>query len=321
MNLAPHLNKTITPTPITAIHHFFKDLSRYRVWLKRDDLTGLELSGNKVRKLDFLLAEARAEDAERIITCGGVHSNHCRSTAFYATQLGLKTTLVLRGTEPKIKTGNYLLNEVLDADIHLISAREYEKVDEVMAEIREAASEKAYIIPEGGSNEIGAWGYVKAFMEISEQISVHNLPIDTIAVATGSGGTHAGLLLGKLLSKSPLNVVSVNVCDDADFFVRKIGTIIERFCRRYNYHLNWQDTDIHIIDGFVGEGYGLIGPTETDLIRRFARSEGIIIDPVYGAKAMRGLEVHLKQGTFPGENILFIHTGGIFGLFSYHEQL
>ncbi len=319
MHLPAHSELSRLPTPVIPFEHFFGSLKKYKLWLKRDDLTGLELSGNKVRKLDFLMNEARLAGAERIITCGGLQSNHCRSAAFFAKQCGMKSTLVLRGQEPEIPTGNYLLNHLLGIDIHFVDQEAYRHADQVMQRIAQNAGEKCYIIPEGGSNEVGAWGYVKCFQEITGQSQAMNVKWDTIVTATGSGGTHAGLLLGKLLLKSDVNIITVNVCDDAGFFKDKIDAIMRRFCERYNLELNWTEEDIQIIDGYVGEGYGLIGRRETEVIRRMAETEGIIIDPVYGAKALAGLDDQLQQGQIPGEKILFIHTGGIFGLFPHWQ--
>lgn len=316
MDNAQRLQMANLPTPIMRTQRFFNDLSDYEVFIKRDDFTGLELSGNKVRKLNYLFNEALRQGSKRVMTCGGVQSNHCRATAFYATKLGLKTSLFLRGSAPEQWTGNLLLNKLLGAEIHFITAEEYKTVNERMADYATELSDPAYIIPEGGSNEIGAWGYVDAFREIIDQ----DAGFDTIVVPSGSGGTHAGLLLGKLLNKHAVNVYSVNVCDDETFFVNKIDTIMHRFCDRYKADLHWDRSDIHVLDGFVGRGYALIGQSEADLITRFARVEGIIIDPVYGAKTLLGLRYHLQQGTIPGKRILYIHTGGVFGLFPFHEM-
>ncbi len=316
MKYPPHFQHAHLPTPIVPLQKFFDFPHSQHIYFKRDDLTGIELSGNKVRKLDFLLKDALEQGAQRVITCGGMQSNHCRSTAFYATQLGLKTTLVLRGSAPERAEGNFLLNRILDVDIRLVSAEEYKRVDEIMAELAAQSAEPAYVIPEGGSNEVGAWGYIKAFDELVRQ----KPDTDTIVVATGSGGTQTGLILGKLLSGSPVTIVSVNVCDDADYFVRKIDATMRAFCERYHKKLHWTAEDIQVIDGFVGEGYGLISGRETEVIRRLAQREGIIIDPVYGAKALAGFEHLLKQGTIKGREIVFIHTGGVFGLFPYAER-
>jgi len=316
MKLPAHLNYAHLPTPIIPIERFFNGFPEYEIKLKRDDFTGLELSGNKVRKLDFLFKDAQSQGAKHVLTCGGLQSNHCRATAFYATKLGMKTTLVLRGKMPENPTGNLLLNLLLGVPITFMTDQEYKQADQIMADIAEKLPDPAYIIPEGGSNEIGAWGYVKAFNEIIQQDS----NVDTIVSATGSGGTHAGLLLGKLMSGSPGNIISVNVCDDEDYFKQKIDSILKRFGDRYGISLNWHKEDIKILDGFVGKGYAKIDNKEADFIKRFAHSEGIVMDPVYGVKALMGLEHNLKQGNIPGRKILFIHTGGTFGLFHYGDM-
>jgi len=316
MKFPEHFNNAYLPTPVIPFSRFFKDIKGYNVWLKRDDLTGIELSGNKVRKLDFLLKEASDQGAEYIITCGGLQSNHCRTTAFYAAQLGMKSVLVLRGTPEEIPTGNYFMNLLLDTDIRFVTPEDYQQADALMEKVAEELPGKAYIIPEGGSNETGAWGYIKAFYEIEKQGK-----FDTIVTATGSGGTHCGLLLGKLLAKSSVEVISVNVCDDAEFFRTKIDNVMHKFCSKYGYNLDWSTDDIKIVDGFTGEGYGLISEAETNIIRRLAAAEGLLIDPVYGAKALIGFEEHLKKNAIPGKKIMFIETGGIFGLFPLWKEI
>ncbi len=317
MQLPKHLTFTHAPTPIERLGHFSDQYAPYEIFLKRDDLTGAELTGNKVRKLDFLMADALDHGAQRIITCGGIQSNHCRATAFYAQKLGLKTTLVLKGEKPAVPTGNYLLNMLLGVDIKTITIEAYQHVDALMTDLSESYSELCYIIPEGGSNHIGAWGYAKAFSEILQQMP----DVETIVVATGSGGTHAGLLLGRLLLQKDIHIVSVNVCDDAAFFKKKIVTILEMVRKHYNLHFPINEEDVHIIDGYVGAGYAQIGLKEIQALKRVAQREGFVLDPVYGIKAWLGFEDALKERTLPGSKILFIHTGGIFGLFPFADRL
>lgn len=313
-------NFGIYPTPISQIKTFFKNENNYNVWIKRDDLTGLELSGNKVRKLEYIFTDAESKKAKQIITCGGIQSNHCRTTAFLASKLQLACTLFLRGEVPKIKTGNFLLNSILNAKIKIVTKEEYKSIDKIMDEYAKVIRNNAYVIPEGGSNEIGVWGYIECFFEILKQIKDQKIKIETIVVPTGSGGTHAGLLLGKILAGSNIEIISINVCDSSEFFVEKINDIITRFFERYDIDGNFVKKDIKIFDGFVGEGYGLITETETNIIKRFAQAEAIIIDPVYTAKALNGIEKLMKKRHIPGKNILFVHTGGIFGLFGIGEK-
>jgi D-cysteine desulfhydrase len=319
MKFPNHFNFTQPDTPVTPFEKFFKHKFKKKIWLKRDDLTGLELSGNKVRKLDFLLARAVNEGCDHLITCGGIQSNHCRTTAFYAAKLGLKSTLVLKGEVPDKLEGNFLLNTLAGAEIKFVTPEEYKNVETIMDQIATNHSGKSFIIPEGGSNETGAWGYLKCFLEIQRQFENMQQPLDTIVFATGSGGTHAGLLAAKLLQKSRINIISVNVCDNAVFFKNKITSIINTLAKNYHMDIKCAETDVHIIDGFAGAGYGVVSEKEIEIISRLAKTEGILIDPVYGAKALYGFETSLEKGKIPGEHILFIHTGGVFGLFPYGQ--
>jgi D-cysteine desulfhydrase len=310
----------IYPTPIIPINNFFCLSNKYNVWIKRDDLTGLELSGNKVRKLEYIFADAAISNSNHVITCGGIQSNHCRTTAFLATRLQYDCTLFLKGQIPPIKSGNYLLNSILNVKIKNVTNEEYQAIDNIMAQAAQEINNTTYVIPEGGSNEIGVWGYIECFSEILKQIKEQNINIDTIIVPTGSGGTHAGLLLGKYIFNSDIEIISINVCDSSQFFINKINNIINKFASINNLFFNFNIDDIKIFDGYVGEGYGIVTVRETDIIKRFAMAEGIIIDPVYTAKALIGLEDLMKTESIPGKNILFIHTGGIFGLFSIGKK-
>ena len=319
ISIPKSMDLTQADTPIVEI----SSLKNTQLYLKRDDLTGMELSGNKIRKLDFLLQQALEESAHGIITCGGLQSNHCRAAAYAGTKLGLDTILFLRGKSKEHPTGNHFLNQLVGATIHYITPEEYLDVDSMMnkkSEEMETQGKHFYVIPEGGSNEIGAWGYITCFYEIVRQLEESHISIDAVAVSTGSGGTHAGLMIGKLLKNSDVDIISINVCDDAKFFQNKILRIIKKFEKKYNQHFDLVDDDIVVYDGFVGSGYGVIGDQEVDMIKRFARREGIILDPVYTAKAYLGLEQLIMQGQLTYKNILFIHTGGIFGLFPLAGQ-
>jgi len=313
MKYIEHFNLTHLNTPLQRLN--FKPASN-QIFVKRDDLTGIELSGNKVRKLDFLLKEAIDQGATRIITCGGLQSNHCRATAFAATKLGLKTTLVLKSSSPQIMvTGNLLLNKIVNADIKIISNEEYQNVDEIMAELSANYTENCYIIPEGGSNARGAWGYVKAFEEIVNQMP----DVDVVVVPTGSGGTHAGLLIGKWLMNHSCQIVSVNVCDDAPFFKQKIAGIVKDFKSQFAPDLQIVENEIEIVDGFVGAGYGQVTEKEITAIKSVAQNFGFLLDPVYTVKAWLGFEKLLADGFWQEKKIIFIHTGGVFSLFAYSQ--
>ncbi len=319
-NYPEHFNLSHLPTPLIKLKTTSSILP-YNLLIKRDDFTGIEFSGNKIRKLDFLLKDAVENGASRIITCGGVQSNHCRTTAFAANRVGLKTTLVLKGSAPGLSTGNFLLAKMSGADIIFITEEEYQSVDKFMDNLAMESKEKVYIIPEGGSNEIGAWGYVKCFFEILDQLKNSDLICDTIVVATGSGGTHAGLLAGKIIAKSDINIVSLNVCDDANYFIKKVDTILERLKDRYDSTFSWKKSDIKIIDGFVGNGYGAVSGKEETLLLKIAQQDGLIFDLVYGIKAFGGMLNLMEKKQFPGKDIIFIHTGGVFGVFPYWQEV
>ena len=185
----------------------------------------------------------------------------------------------------------------------------------------EQGNNKPYIIPEGGSNSHGAWGYISCFQEICYQVEKQSLPIELVVVATGSGGTHAGLLLGKLLTGSSIEVASINVTADASYFKNRIYDILADFSNHHQITNTFQPEHIVVYDGFVGQGYGKISNAEIDIIKIFAKCEGILLDPVYTAKAMIGLETLITSKQIESKNILFIHTGGIFGLFPHAKHL
>lgn len=319
--VSPHrLHLARTPTPIQKLSSLSAELSGPEIFVKRDDLTGLGLSGNKVRKLEYCIAEALEQECDSLITTGGIGSNHARATAVAARQLGLDPFLLLRGQREEVPDGNYFLDSILGATTTFITAEQYPHNEDIMADMAAELSKKGkrpYVIPEGASNEIGAWGYYTTAKEIHEQILQENLPdFDAIIVATGSGGTQAGLLLGLQYYQMDIPVYGINVCDDEEYFRLRISRIMELFADRYSYPLPVPFDQINMIDGYVGEGYALSRPDELDTIRLVARREGIFLDPVYTGKAMHGLIGEIGKERFrKGMNLLFIHTGGIFGLF------
>lgn len=313
-----------TPTPIEKLSKLSQELGGPEIYVKRDDLTGVELSGNKVRKLEFLAADAVSKGADTLITCGGIQSNHARATAIVATRLGMRSFLVLRGQEGSTPDGNLFLDYLAGAEVKFISPEEYETVDEIMEEVAEELRErgqKPYIIPEGASNEIGVLGYLKAMGEIKQQLEKQGLKIDHLITAVGSGGTLAGLLLGRIVFGLETEIYGINVCRSKEYFVDHIYEILNRAQRRYRLNLEFKKGDIKVIEGYVGRGYALSRIEEVKLIRKVAQMEGIFLDPVYTGKAMFGLLDQIKKGRFrKGERILFLHTGGIFGLFPTREM-
>lgn len=291
-----------------------------RFWLKRDDQTGSELMGNKVRKLEYLLAEAQAQNATHVITCGGEQSNHARATAMAAAQLGMKSVLVLRcddpGNPPRA-TGNILLDELVGAEIQWISRAQWRDRDRLMQEAAARVDGTPYIVPEGGSNALGSWGYIRAMRELVVDLCDVPKPC-TIVYACGSGGTGAGLIMGlKLLRPEGIRVAGVNVCDDRAYFVNSISRICADAERRWRLGANVTEADIEIVDGHVGAGYARSRPEELATIRELCRSDGVVLDPVYTGKAFHGVCMELDRDPARfGATVAFLHTGGMFGLFA-----
>ena len=308
------------PTRIEKLDKLTSVLGGPEIYIKRDDQTGTEFSGNKVRKLEYSVKEALDMGCNYLITCGGVQSNHCRATAAAAAKLGMKSCLVLRGDAGSEAEGNLLIDRLLGADIRFITAEEYsDQRTEIMEAIKRETDDKgfkAYIIPEGASNGIGSFGYYTAMEEIIEQEKELGIHFDCIVLATGSGGTYSGLWLANKLLGHSSDVYGICVGGDAGYFKARIPEILFESMEYMDVKIPVSPEDINIIDGYVGRGYALSRPEELRFIHGFAELEGIILDPVYTGKAMYGLTEEIKKGKFKNyKNILFIHTGGLFGLF------
>jgi D-cysteine desulfhydrase len=313
------------PTPVQKLERMTALLGGPEIYMKRDDLTGSGLSGNKVRKLEYLLADALEKEADTLITCGGIQSNHARATAIAAARNGMGTVLVLRGESVTPYDGNVLLDRMVGAEIRLITPQQYaERVNEIMSQAAvdlHGEGRRPYVIPEGGSNPIGVWGYIRASGEIKDQLEKMEWQPDVIVTAVGSGGTHAGLSIGNKLLDLPARVVGFNVCDTAEHFQALIGRLATETIERYELPVQLQADEVDIIDGYVGRGYALSRSEELKLIRTVAREEGIFLDPVYTGKAFYGLADQIRQGRFKkGQKILFLHTGGIYGLFTPEKR-
>jgi len=308
-----------TPTPIERLSRLEKLFEGPELWVKRDDLTGTGITGNKVRKLEFLCAEAQREKCDVLITCGGVQSNHARATAVAAAKLGMKSHLVLRNSSSGDLDGNLFIDRLVGAEVTFISPQEYEQRDEIMARIADewtAKSHRPYVIPEGGSNSLGALGYAVAMEECSRQLKSLKLEFDHIICPVGSGGTLAGMIMGQRLYDLKGTLYGINVCDNAEYFQERISGILREARKLFGLQMSIAKKDINVIDGYVGKGYALSRQEEIDLIKTVARVEGLILDPVYTGKAMYGLMEEIRKGRFKkSERVLFWHTGGIFGLF------
>jgi len=279
------------------------------------------LTGNKVRKLEFLAADALNRGCTVLVTAGALQSNHCRATAAVAAQLGLKCELILRGHEQEL-SGNYLLSRLLDAEITYVSRGT--TGDEMTSHLAEAhdrwaaRGEKALTIPIGGSDEMGIWGYISAVEELMSDMQRHSLQRAAIVHATGSGGTQAGLNAGVLLHGLDADVISYAVCDDEAYFNDKAQADWDNL-RANRTELPNKPIKTLTNDQYIGPGYGRAGEEVFDTLTELARLEGIALDPVYTGKAFYGLVTDLAKQAFPSESpdIIFMHTGGVFGIFPH----
>ena len=306
------------PTPIQKLHSFSRSLD-VDLWIKRDDLTGFGLSGNKVRKLEFLLKEAKEQEADMLITCGAAQSNHARATALAGARLGMRSHVLLRGGPEIQPEGNLLLLDLVGAKVQWCTDEEYRAKERIMAEMAEEARAEGfspYVIPEGGSNALGVVGYVLAMHELVVQAEESNLELDTIVCAVGTGGTMAGLCAGKHYTEWPGRVIGFNVAESAEYFRTRVDELLMEVGSLLRQPVHMQPECGDIIDGYVGPGYGLCGTGDRHMVRDVARREGILLDPTYTAKAFHGLiDRLLKKDSRFGKRILFWHTGGGFGLF------
>lgn len=323
-SLPDRLDLARLETPIVPLDRLSDELGGPRLWVKRDDQTGATESGNKIRKLQFAIAEALREGADTLITCGGLQSNHARTTVVVARRLGLDVELVLRGEAPERLEGNLLLDALLGATVHLYDPEAYADKDAIMearAQALRAAGKRPFVVAEGCSMPAGCWGYIEAMQEIAAWQDAHDVRFDAIVSGVGSGGTAAGIELGARLFDVSGQRVGVPVCDDEAFFRAKIGALCAETVQRYGLPVDVPPADIGLLGGYVGGGYGVSSEAERDSLVRLARTEGIVLEPVYSGKAFHALCSEL-EGQFAGMNdVLFIHTGGVFGLAAYAADL
>jgi D-cysteine desulfhydrase len=319
----PRIELAQAPTPLLKLERLSAELG-VEMWLKRDDLTGLLETGNKIRKLEFLIGEALAQNADTLITCGTLQSNCCRCVAAVAARLGLRSVLALRGERPAEYDGNLLLDRMLGADIHYCTKAEWAKIDEVLQDL--AARERArghvpYVIPESGATVVGALGYLACGQELAEQVR-HGAPnFDTVVITAFSGGSQAGLLMAKQIAGLRADIVSVPIAWEGPRVRTYVVDVIERARQRYGLPVN-PPREVRILDGYQGAGRAEIRREDFEMVLRLARLEGVILDPVYTAKAFAGVLDTLKRDPKAlGRRVCFVHTGGVFSVFPYRSAL
>jgi L-cysteate sulfo-lyase len=310
------------PTPIEKMERLAKHLGGPAIYIKRDDQTGLATGGNKTRKLEFLVADALARECDHLITTGALQSNHCRQTAAAAARLGLGCSLVLRGHEPERLGGNLLLDRLLGAHLYWTDDRPVNEVlQEVVDEVR-AMGRKPYAVPLGGSNVIGAAGYVLAMKELSEQIAEERLNLDFIVFASSSGGTQAGLVLGAAVYGFRGRVLAISIDRPAEELKTHVAALATATATHLGLGTISVASHIEVNDDYLGQGYGILGDAEREAIRLVAQIEGILLDPVYTGRAMSGLIDLIRWGAFTrGQSVLFWHTGGLPAIFAYGDEL
>jgi D-cysteine desulfhydrase len=310
------------PTRIERLSRLSQHLGGPKLFIKRDDQTGLALGGNKTRKLEYLTADALAQKCDHLITTGAPQSNHCRQTAAAAAHFGLGCSLVLRGEAPAKFTGNLLLDQLLGARLYWTGDRpEVEVMNEVASQLQNMGH-KPYFIPLGGSNVIGATGYVVAMEEAMVQFNNMDLNFDFIIIASSSGGTQAGLVVGAKAYSYQGRILGISV----DHKGEVLKTRVEALSLATASYLGLEGFSIEDIvevnDDYLGEGYGIMGDAEREAIQLVSRLEGILLDPVYTGRAMAGLIDLIRHGKFSeGQQILFWHTGGTPALFAYADEL
>ncbi|MEF2073769.1 1-aminocyclopropane-1-carboxylate deaminase/D-cysteine desulfhydrase [Consotaella aegiceratis] len=314
------------PTPIEPMESFSRSLG-INLSIKRDDFTGFGGGGNKVRKLEFLMADAIDQGVKVLITTGGHQSNHARMVAAAARRFGMKPVLVLRGHEPKEFQGNLLLDRLFGAELEFLDPDAYFELIaprmQAHADAAEARGEKAYIMPVGGATPLGALGYAQAVKEMAEQYAAAGRKApDVIATAVGSGGTLAGLAIGVHLHWPQTKIVGIAVSGSAVPFTERCAVMATAGGKLIAAGRSWTADEMWLETDYVGPAYGVPSAAGNAAIKRAARDEGILLDPVYTGKGMAGLLDIVQKGKIdPGADVLFIHTGGSPALFPFAETL
>ncbi len=318
----PRVSLGLLPTPLHPLEGLSRALRGPSLWVKRDDLTGLGAGGNKIRKLELLLGDAVGKGADTVITAGAPQSNHARQTAAAAARLGLRCQLALRGEAPPETTGNLLLDHLFGAEVHWAGSSPFPEVMAELAEKVSARGGKPYLIPYGGSNELGAAAFAEALSELLQQARGAGQSFDRILFASSSGGTHAGLLVGAHALGFGGQILGISV-DKTDSGLR--STILElagRTAQLLRLPSAPPEKAIVLDERYLGAGYAVMGEPEREAILLMARSEGILVDPVYTGRALAGLIDLVRRGEIGrGEKVLFWHTGGVPALFAYARQL
>ncbi len=321
----PRRSLGFLPTPLHQLPRLTTELGGPRLLIKRDDQTGLGLGGNKTRKLEFLVGAALAEGADCVVTAGAAQSNHCRQTAAAAAACGLDCRLLLGGEAPAVADGNLLLDGLFGATVHWSGTeRKGERLEAIVADLR-AAGRSPYLIPYGGSNAVGALGYVVAMDELQGQLTQLDENIDAIVFASSSGGTQAGMAVGARTCGLDADLIGIRIDKEENAglgYGEFLAGLADETAALAGTAGGFTAGDFIVEEGYLGGGYGVVGDPEREAIVRLARSEGILLDPVYTGRAFAGLLDLVRLGRFATEaTVLFWHTGGAPALFPYAREL
>jgi D-cysteine desulfhydrase family pyridoxal phosphate-dependent enzyme len=310
----PRLNFAHLPTPIESLPRLSEALGGPSLLVKRDDQTGLAFGGNKTRKLEFLIAEARDKGAKTLISGGALQSNHCRQTAAAAARFGFDCVLVLTGDRPEQPSANLMLDGLFGAEIVYVADRKDR--DRILQETFDRATnegKKPYLVPYGGSNATGALGYAFAMKELMDQ----NANADWIVFATSSGGTHAGLLLGQRMFGFQGRILGISVDESEEWLKREVSKLASATSEKAGERIEFTPSDVLVNANYRNPGYGVVTEREREAIRLFARYEGLLLDPVYTGRAAAGMIDLIRKGFFKNsETVMFLHTGGQPALFA-----
>ncbi|HEV8353806.1 MAG TPA: D-cysteine desulfhydrase family protein [bacterium] len=321
----PRIKLANLPTPLEEAPRLTEYLHGPRIWIKRDDLTGLAMGGNKARKLEFQMGQARARGSDVVITVGAPQSNHARMTAAAARRLGMDAVLVLGGDAPEFLQGNLLLDRILGAEVRILQTDDDYVLSATIEDIARQFKQQGrrpFVIPRGASNAYGAAAYMDAAIEMLSQANAMGIRIDAIVHASTSGGTQSGLYTGTRLTESGVQVIGISAGPKKDIVVKRVLGIVTELAELLELQWRPHPDDIIVYDEFVGEKYAVPTPECLEAIRITARTEGVLLDPVYSGKGMAGLMGLIAQGRLgPDRNVVFWHTGGQPALFAFAELL
>jgi D-cysteine desulfhydrase len=315
------------PTPLVKLERLGRALGGANIFIKRDDLTGLEISGNKVRKLEYILADAIDRGCDTIVTEGASQSNHCRATAAACARLGLRAVLLLRSATATPPQGNHLLDVLFGAETRGFTNEDYAAnreriIADTLREL-EAAGRRPRFTPSGASEPLGCWGYVRATAELADQLHAAGVGECDVMLAVSSGATHAGAVLGTLLHRlDHWTLSAVPVSDDVAYHRENVARLCREAIAAFDIPIAFHDDRLRFVEGYVGDGYAVPYNAEIEAIRLLARTEGIILDPVYTGKTFCALLDGVRAGRLGFERpVAFVHTGGIFSDFAWADTL